>query len=140
WQVSNSEMRIFCQDQGPFRRIAEWDARQGARRARAMDGPSQIKRLRGGVLKYAAQATSQIDAEIGKKTISGWKLMHFITALMALPRGFIDTRGPPISKQPLAEYVKNGYPFLTSALRRTHQALQELLNYIEDVPIQGEKP
>ncbi|MBF6309283.1 hypothetical protein IU462_31000 [Nocardia farcinica] len=32
-----------------------------------MDGPSQIKRLRGGVLKYAAQATSQIDAEIGKK-------------------------------------------------------------------------
>ncbi len=36
-------------------------------RSRTMDGPSQIKRLRGGVLEYAAQATSQIDAEIGKK-------------------------------------------------------------------------
>jgi len=46
-------MRDFVQDQasGP------WGLRPGG----------EIKRLRGGVLEYAAQATSQIDAEIGKK-------------------------------------------------------------------------
>lgn len=32
-----------------------------------MDGPNQIKGLRGGVLEYDTQATSRIDAEIGKK-------------------------------------------------------------------------
>ncbi|WP_153306229.1 hypothetical protein [Desulfatiglans anilini] len=33
----------------------------------------KIKSLRGGVLQAAAQTNVQIDAEIGQKTISGWK-------------------------------------------------------------------
>jgi hypothetical protein len=40
----------------------------GTRRARAMDGPSQIKGLRGGVLEYAAQGIPQIDAEIAENS------------------------------------------------------------------------
>jgi hypothetical protein len=47
--VSRSEMRNFSQDQGQFRRKAELDSSKGARRVRAMDGPHQIKELRGGV-------------------------------------------------------------------------------------------
>jgi len=46
--VSNPEMRIFIQD-------------------------TEIKRLRGGVVYHAAQASAPIDADIGQKTIYRWK-------------------------------------------------------------------
>ncbi|WP_153306333.1 hypothetical protein [Desulfatiglans anilini] len=35
----------------------------------------EINRLRGGDLTVATQANAQIDAKIGQKTISGWKLI-----------------------------------------------------------------
>ena len=44
-----------------------------------MDGPSQIKGLRGGVPTYAAQEIPQIDPpEAEKKAIYGWKLNSFV--------------------------------------------------------------
>ncbi len=60
-------MRIFRQGQGLFRRIAELDSINAARKGWGpWTVPSQIKELRGDVACHVAQATPQIDAEIGE--------------------------------------------------------------------------
>jgi hypothetical protein len=65
--VSDSEMRIFRQGQGLFRRIAELDSTCAARQGWGpWMAPSQIKGLRGDVACHVAQAIQRIDAEIGE--------------------------------------------------------------------------
>jgi hypothetical protein len=60
-------MSSFLQGQGLFRSLAKLDSRQAALWARGIYAPSQNKRLRGGVPRYVAQASSQFDAEIAEK-------------------------------------------------------------------------
>ena len=65
--VSNSEMWIFRQGQGLFRRIAELDSIYAARQGWGpCMVPSQIKGLRGDVAGHVAQVIPLIDAGIGK--------------------------------------------------------------------------
>jgi len=62
------------------RRVPVSSHPSGAQSHRFAAGPGlanikEINRLRGGDLTVATQANAQIDAKIGQKTISGWKLI-----------------------------------------------------------------
>ncbi len=51
--------------------------------------------MRGGVLKYAAQATSHIDAEIGKKDHFWMETNYGFDSLALHADAFVDQAGSP---------------------------------------------